>query len=253
MEQRFYCYKITNLLNGKIYIGKAVDVNERWRKHKVAAVRQDSNDYSYLHRAMNKYGFDNFKIEIIAEFQTEKESLDAETRFIKSFNSNSREVGYNLTEGGEGSSGFRHTPESRQKMSQTKIEMDLSGDRNPFYGIHHTNDSKKKMSESHIEYYQTHDHPWQGRKHTEETVRLMSLAATGRKLSIEVRQKMSDDRKGNPRYISTPKLLESDVVEIKKLLLNPDITQKEIARRFGVSRATITMISLGKTWSHIKI
>ena len=251
--QYFYCYKITNLINGKIYIGKAVNVDERWRKHKVAAKRQDSNDYSHLHRAMNSYGFDNFKIEVIDEFLTEEESLAAEIRYIELFDSINREIGYNLTKGGEGSSGFRHTTESRLKMSQTKKDMNLVGENNPFYGQHHTPESRQRMSEVHIEYFKDHEHPWIGRNHTDETKEKMSLSAIGREVSLETKKKISNTNKGDTRFITGAKLSEDNVIEIKKLLINPDITHKEIAQKFGVSRATITLISLGKTWSHIKI
>lgn len=253
MEQKFYCYKITNLANNKIYIGKAISVDERWRKHKVAAHRQDPNDYSYLHRAMNKYGFENFIIEIIDEYLNEEESLQAETQFIKLFNSNNRDIGYNLTEGGEGSSGFKHSLESRQKMSQTKMAINLSGDNNPFYGQHHTEESRFKMSEFQREYFKTHEHPWMGRSHTDETRQKISFSAIGREVSLETRKKISETNKGNIRFITASKLSESDVTEIKNLLLNSDITHKEIAKKFGVSRAAITLINNGKTWSHIKI
>lgn len=253
MEQKFYCYKITNLSNNKIYIGKAVNVGERWRKHKVSANRQDPNDYFYLHRAMNKYGFDQFKIEIIGEYLNEEESLQREIQFIKLFNSNNREIGYNLTEGGEGSSGFKHSVESRQKMSQTKIDMNLSGENNPFYGQKHTSESKFKMSLFQKEYFKTHKHPWTGRSHTDETRQKISFSSIGKEISLEPRKKISKTNKGDTRFITTSKLSESNVTEIKNLLLTSDLTHKEIAEKFSVSRTTITLINNGKTWSHIKI
>src|SRR5271157_311496 len=104
MDGKFYCYKISNLVNGKIYIGKAEDIRQRWSRHKSAAKRQEPNDFSILHRAMLKHGFDNFIIEQLSEHETEEEALAQEILLIKQYQSMNREIGYNLTEGGEGSS-----------------------------------------------------------------------------------------------------------------------------------------------------
>ena len=56
-----YIYKITNLINNKLYIGQTKKtIEERFKAH-IKVARQHKN--RYLYDAMNKYGYENFKIE----------------------------------------------------------------------------------------------------------------------------------------------------------------------------------------------
>src|ERR1700722_3132659 len=60
--KRHYLYRITNLINGKIYIGQSVSPESRWRAH-----RRASEDPEWaIHYAMRKYGINNFEFEVIA-------------------------------------------------------------------------------------------------------------------------------------------------------------------------------------------
>ena len=54
----FYLYTITNLLNNKIYVGQTVRPKERWSQHKAYA---KNNPVQYVHRAIKKYGPENFE------------------------------------------------------------------------------------------------------------------------------------------------------------------------------------------------
>src|SRR5271167_2728566 len=102
----FYVYKITNLINGKLYIGKTDNLAERWQSHLWHA---DTGGGYALHRSIRKYGKDNFKISIIEEFDTEKEALNREVYWIAEYKTNilkhGRVAGYNMTDGGDGTSG----------------------------------------------------------------------------------------------------------------------------------------------------
>lgn len=93
-------YKITNLLNGKIYIGQSVDIWKRISEHKWRALNKGDNSYNCaIHRAFRKYGIENFKFEIIEE--TDEKSLDEkEIFYIKFFNSLCPN-GYNIKKGGQ--------------------------------------------------------------------------------------------------------------------------------------------------------
>src|SRR5208282_461224 len=114
----FYVYKIVNKINGKIYIGKTVNVEERWLMHIYHA---QSKCLYPLQKAIKKYGKDNFEISILENFESEDIALDREKFWITEFKTNvskyGNEFGYNLTDGGDGISGYVHTEETKSKIS----------------------------------------------------------------------------------------------------------------------------------------
>lgn len=57
-------YKITNQVNGKIYIGQSIDISRRWRQHRNASCYDSDIP---LYKAIKKYGIDNFTFEVIEE------------------------------------------------------------------------------------------------------------------------------------------------------------------------------------------
>ena len=57
-------YKITNIINGKIYIGCSLDCEQRFIKHKSKLNKNKSNN-QHLQNAWNKDGKDSFKFEVI--------------------------------------------------------------------------------------------------------------------------------------------------------------------------------------------
>jgi len=150
----WYIYKITNLLNNKIYFGKTNNIRMRWNGHKAAARKQDPNDYSYIHRAINKYGFENFKIEEVERFEIESDALEAEKRYIAMYGTRNDNIGYNITEGGDGASGYKHTEKAKKKMSKHKKEKYL-GKANPFFGKKHSPEAVAIMSAARAQYIET--------------------------------------------------------------------------------------------------
>lgn len=110
-------YKYTNKINGKAYIGQTVDSKNRHLKHLKSSYDKKQKDYGvYFHKAIRKYGIDNFKYEIIVVISSpSKEELrrqlnKAEIFYIDQFDTYKN--GYNLTIGGEGSFGCKHSEES---------------------------------------------------------------------------------------------------------------------------------------------
>lgn len=96
----FLIYKITNNINGKIYIGKTSrDIPTRWKEHCSKASQKKG---FYLHNAIYKYGQENFSIEEIDRTENEKQINILEQKWIKYYNSTDKTKGYNLTNGGDG-------------------------------------------------------------------------------------------------------------------------------------------------------
>lgn len=108
-------YKITNIINNKVYIGKtSVCFKERLEAHLYSLKRGDHCN-KHLQRAWNKYGGDSFTYDILFVSENEKEINDKEIEFIDKYKSTVQDFGYNLTSGGE--SGYRLSEETKQKMS----------------------------------------------------------------------------------------------------------------------------------------
>lgn len=113
-------YKYTSP-SGKVYIGQTINESKRKNTHRQNAVKGVSG---YFYNAIRKYGFDNFKYEVLFEVKSKDRNrvfciLDALERFyIRKFDSRNKDKGYNIAEGGEGSKGFHHTEEHKQKLRE---------------------------------------------------------------------------------------------------------------------------------------
>ena len=95
-----YVYKITNLINNKVYIGITVkDIELRYNEH-----LKCSKSYP-LYNAFNKYGRENFCITILEKCSTREEACSLEKYYIKKYNSTDHNFGYNQTTGGEDNCG----------------------------------------------------------------------------------------------------------------------------------------------------
>ena len=80
-------YKITNKVNGKVYIGQSDNIERRWKNHKKDAFWSNGHVYNYpLYRAMRKYGLDNFLFEILEECKKE-ELNQKEVSYIAQYDS----------------------------------------------------------------------------------------------------------------------------------------------------------------------
>lgn len=90
-------YKITNLINGKVYIGQSTNIKHRWKEH-IQEAKNGIKKYA-LYNAMRKYGVENFSFEIIEEC-LEEELDKKEVSYIEKYNS--YYGGYNSTLGGQG-------------------------------------------------------------------------------------------------------------------------------------------------------
>ena len=92
-------YRLTNLVNGKVYIGQTHNFEKRLADH----LRAARNGKGFVvHRAIAKYGIDQFTCEIILQSWKHSAILEFEKMFIEQHRSYDPEHGYNMTSGGEG-------------------------------------------------------------------------------------------------------------------------------------------------------
>lgn len=133
-------YAIMNLLNGKIYIGQSIDIEDRLKHHE-SSLKYNRHENSHLQNSWNEYGEDNFSFYII-QLCSEEELDELEIKYIRQFDATNRDKGYNMESGG--SKNKHISDESRAKMSKAKIGM-YDGQKNPMYGVHlKVSDEKKK-------------------------------------------------------------------------------------------------------------
>lgn len=174
-------YKITNIINNKIYIGQTIrSLNRRFTRHKSDAKR-DTSCSNYFYRALRKHGSENFTIELIVEGDFNTILLnELEIHYIRLFNSNNYKIGYNSNEGGKGSRGYKMTDERKKQVSER-----FKGNKYSL-GRKVSSETRKKLSEFQktrirsIEQYQKISKSLTGKKHSEETKLKMSLAKKGK-------------------------------------------------------------------------
>ena len=212
-------YVRPNLINGKKYVGQAVDIERRQRKW-------NNLNQPYAGKAINaarkKYGIDAFDFEILKE--CEDEELDFwEMYYIKELNTKAPN-GYNLTDGGDGMKGYHWSEESKIKLSETnkgrhlseeakkKISRTLKGRKKPPL----SEETKKKLSEAakrrtfSEEYKKKLSETFKGRTFSEETRRKLSESLKGRTFSEERKRNISEAKKGIPNLKLSKPVLQID-------------------------------------------
>lgn len=110
VESGIYC--IENLINGKKYIGSAVDIKTRWIRHK-GDLRRGNHHSLYLQRSFNKYGIELFKFEIIARCP-EEYLIKLEQWFI-----NTQKPEYNICKIAGSNRGIKYSEETIKKRINT--------------------------------------------------------------------------------------------------------------------------------------
>jgi len=116
-----YVYKITNIVNKKIYIGiTATSMGNRISSYRSATKSQKPNKHRVI-MAMKKYGFENFSFEIVFETNNKEELKKKEIELIAFYKSTNVSVGYNVSPGG-----FLHSQESLKKKSDANKGKKLS-------------------------------------------------------------------------------------------------------------------------------
>lgn len=157
VQKNYVVYLHTNLINNKVYVGQTNNIIRRWRNNGIEYTYTQS--HSLFGKAIQKYGWENFSHEILAEELTQEEANALEIYYIEQFNSCNPEWGYNLRAGGNGGGALsQETKQKLREIAQNKglwkgennpRHLDpLYGERNGMYGKHHSEETKQKISEA---------------------------------------------------------------------------------------------------------
>lgn len=116
-------YKITNTVNGKIYVGQTTKkIQSRWREHIKNSQKYPKNKRP-LYASIKKYGYEKFTVELIDTAKDKNELDHKEKHWILTLNT-LRPNGYNLTNGGEGTLGHKMTEGQKRYLSITRYKKD---------------------------------------------------------------------------------------------------------------------------------
>ena len=155
-------YKATNKVNGKIYIGKTVNtLQQRMSEHK----RHSKNSIMTFHKAIQKYGFDNFEFVVLFECEDAELLTYKEIELIKQFKATEKGIGYNSSTGGDGANGGKNHP--LFGIKRPEFSESISGEKHPNFG------NIGELS------------PRYGQKHTEETKRKITKTLIGNKRGVD--------------------------------------------------------------------
>ena len=158
-------YYILNTDNGKGYVGQTIiGIENRWKQHQYWT--NMSSPYA-LYAAIRKYGISLFTIEQVDSASCLEELNEKEKSYIQKFDTFGPN-GYNMTAGGGGRLGTKHTEATKKKMSDARLGWDPS------------KETRHRMSISAI-----------GRKASDETREKISASGRGRIVSEETRLRMS--------------------------------------------------------------
>lgn len=193
-----FVYGILNLVNLKMYVGKANDPSRRWLGHRQAAA---SGSKYAIHGALRKYGIEAFLFYVISSHQSEQEAYLAEKETILLYGTTTDKWGYNMTLGGEG---VITTPDVRKRQSKLAI---LRW-QNPDYGKEQADKLREK---------------WQDPKFRQ----MMVALHTGKQVAKETREKESVSQKR--RYKEDPARLFRNREAQRECQSRPDVVAKKAA------------------------
>lgn len=238
-------YLLKNIITGNSYVGQTRrTLRLRFNAHRYTMGKK--NSCKAISDAMQKYGEDNFEISLLEECTSQQHMDECEMRWIATLNTMTPN-GYNLTAGGAGKSGYRHSDESKKKMSawqigkkltdahKKKVSESLKGNKRAL-GMRHSAETKALISKKGL-----------GRPSPKSPEHRKKLAAAriGRKASAETRKRMGVSHSGEKSH--NAKLTEENIRAIRGDLR----LQRVVAADYGINQATVSAIQLRKSWAHI--
>lgn len=270
-RQKFFVYRITNLIKSIYYIGKTCGPNplKRWNEHLYAAIRNTDNDCPKLYNSMRKYGNHNFIFEIIEEWNNEDFAYQREAELIEFYDTINN--GLNIVAGGKGGISGELNPMFGKGylIAGAKNGMfGMKGELNPFFGKHHTPEFLAAIKK-------------QKRVLSDEIVRTIKELLLQKKSYSQIREAVNMPKLGDvslnriksgKRYADvateivlteTKHISEQDAETILRLWQkNPQITKNgtiqsqsfyktEIEGKYNISPDKIRSLLKGNTWPSI--
>lgn len=199
--KNFACvYAIVNKVNSKAYIGGTTNLFKRIPKHKYR-LNLNKHENTYLQNSYNKHGEESFEWYVV-EKCTQDNALVREQKYLDTFKTYKREMGYNIQ---KEATNRRHTLETIEKLRQKRKLQKPT-----MLGKKHSKEAKEKMRQSHIGQV-----PWnKGKPCSEETKLRLRTLRKGVPVPQEMRDRISATMKGRPAHNKGTK--DSEETKLKK-------------------------------------
>lgn len=235
-------YKITNIINGKIYIGSTVNLYNRFNQH-INELRKNTHNNPHLQFAWNKYKEHNFVFEVI-ECVDKNELLQREQYWLDYYKSYDPEIGYNICKIAGNCLGITRSEKTKQRISKSKKGIKKSEKTKQRMRRPKNKTLIKLMNGEPVKKKKRKEKPKE--QHIIKKVKKIKQ----KKTLEEIHKQRSESQRGsnNPNA----KLTELDILKIKEMLTQ-NIKIKKIAEFFNVSSTTISDIKANKKWKHVKI
>lgn len=158
-------YRFKNKVNGKVYIGQTIKpLRKRVIQHVTCSNPNTKCHKSYFHRALNKYGIENFELNILEICSCQKELDERERYWIAHYKSTDKRFGYNIDSGGsKGKKTKGLTEDHKEKLLEANL------------GRHRSENTKQRIRNTHRQMWQD---PEYRKKHIDN---IMKIAGINRK------------------------------------------------------------------------
>lgn len=113
-------YRITNVLNGKVYIGQTRNSPQHRFDQHIREARSKRKNYGIFHDALLEYGADNFIVDLIESVEDKHVADERERFWISEYHSDRPENGYNCDSGGIG--GGEKNDITKRKIGDTTLD-----------------------------------------------------------------------------------------------------------------------------------
>lgn len=231
-------YKVTNKVNGKIYIGMTVNDFEKRKRDHIAMAKRGDERNRYFQNAINKYGEDSFSWEII-DTDISQENLDEKEIYWISHYNSFGEGGYNLTEGGGGVSGYKWSEEAKKDASR-RLKGKYSGENSPKTTL--TNQEVLEIKDLLI-YGKGLDFISDAYNISNNAIRSIRNGYTWKSL-------ISDEDVAKMQKASTFLTVE-EVKSVRDLLINTDMSVLDISSKMKIKNSQVHSILKGVAWKSI--
>ena len=244
-------YSITNLTDGKRYIGRAVDTSKRWAYHQWL-LNSQRHFNPHLQRAWNRG--DQFDFSVIEKCR--KEDLnDREIYWIAHFKTTDMMYGYNLCIGGQATTGRKFSEETKRKISESnkgrKVPQEVIDRRRQSLFEHFERDPQFKAEHSRMisERFKGRVTWNRGKVTSEETKKKLSVSLKGKKKPKSQSEKLRKRFSGEGSV--TAKLKEQDVVRIRLRFLSGE-RQCDIRKDYPqITTQTLYDIVRNRRWKSV--